>query len=58
MSFDDGSLGRREDRTDPRGRGRTGFGGLLAGIYDRVQTHLRTWPARYIDMRTSRYEHD
>ncbi len=53
MSFDDGSLGKRGDRTDSRGRGTQG---LLTDIITRLRTHLREWPARYVEMRTHLYE--
>jgi hypothetical protein len=56
MSFDDGSLGRREDRTDSRGRGKKGEYERLTDVYDRLRTHLRAWPRRYVEMRARRYE--
>lgn len=58
MSFDDGSLGRREDRTDSRGRGRTGISGALTAVFDTLRTHVATWPHRYVEMRAGRYERE
>jgi hypothetical protein len=56
MSFDDGSLGRREDRTGPRGRGKKDGYELRTDVYDRLRTHLRAWPRRYVEMRARRHE--
>jgi hypothetical protein len=58
MSTDDRSLGRREDRADPRGRGQEGLSGTLTALVDRLRTHMLTWPGRYVRMRASRYERE
>jgi hypothetical protein len=58
MSFDDGSLGRREDRPGSRGQDRTGILGALTGVYDRLRTHVVTWPGRYVEMRAQRFERE
>jgi hypothetical protein len=57
MSFDDGSLGRRDDRTGPAG-GRQGTLGTLARAHDAIRRHLREWPDRYVEMRAERYERE
>jgi hypothetical protein len=56
MSFDDGSLGRNEDRTDPGRRGHNRLLATLLAVYDHLGTHTREWPARHIEQQASMYE--
>jgi hypothetical protein len=57
MSYDDGSLGQREERTGPAG-GRRGVLGALTRVYDSIRRHMRDYPERYVEMRARRYERE
>jgi hypothetical protein len=56
MSFDDGSLGQRKDRTDPARRGDNRLPTALVSVYDRLRTHVREWPSRHIEQQAALYD--
>ena len=56
MSFDDGSLGRREDGTDPAEGGHNRLLNAFVAVFGRLRTHVREWPGRYVETRTRAFE--
>jgi hypothetical protein len=59
MSFDDGSLGRREP-TSGDGKQRRGLLGRLRSvpraIVRRLRRHAATWPRRHVEQQSRLYE--
>ena len=60
MSYDDGSLGQRGNGSPADGTPRRGplwkLAALPGKITRGVRTHIATWPRRYVEMRSARYE--
>lgn len=59
MSYDDGSLGRRDDgapadgqRRGPAAKPRS----LVGRLVGHIRSHVRQWPRRYVEQQSALYE--
>lgn len=60
MSYDDGRLGREELATEKRESTvvatESSESGPLRALLERVVTHVREWPGRYVEQQAAVYE--